>query len=50
MERTIENLRKIYPQSTDTDLQLYIDLRDDGHSAYQAKLMAGLTDPDDHEE
>lgn len=26
--------------------QRYIDLRDEGYSIYQAKLMSGLIDPD----
>lgn len=50
MLRTIENLRRIYPNATDAELQRYIDLRDEGHSWYAAKVMSGLGDPDDEEE
>lgn len=50
MERTIENMRKMYPTASDADLQRYIDLRDEGYSAYAARLMAGLSDPDSLDE
>lgn len=32
---------------TADEAQLYLDLRDEGYSSYQAKLMAGLADPAD---
>ncbi len=51
MERTIENLRTVYPFATDGDLQRYIDLRDEGYPSHVARVMAGLSDPpepDDH--
>ena len=30
---------------TADEAQLYLDLRDEGYSSYQAKIMAGLADP-----
>lgn len=48
--RTIEGLRLAYPNASTETLQLYIDLREEGYSAHAAKLMAGLTDPEeDHD-
>ena len=35
---------------TADDAQRYLDLRDEGYSAYEAKLMAGLGDPPDPDE
>lgn len=31
-------------------MQHYSDLREDGHSAYAAAIMAGLSDPPDNED
>jgi hypothetical protein len=45
--RTLPNIMKAYACSEET-AQRYMDLRDEGHSIEQAKLMAGLSDP--HEE
>jgi len=50
MVRTLENLRLVWPHASDEDIERYIVLRDEGHSAYSAKLMAGLCDPDDETE
>ena len=29
------------------DAQLYLDLREEGHTGYEAAVMAGLRDPDE---
>lgn len=45
MERTLENLRTVYPHASDDVLLRYIDLRDEGYSGFAARMMAGLADP-----
>ena len=39
-----------YYPGIDRDFQRYKDLREEGYSAYQAKVMAGLSDPDEAKE
>jgi len=36
-----------YYPGIDEDFQRYQDLRADGYSAYQARVMSGLSDPDE---
>lgn len=50
MERTLENLRNTYPFASDEDLYRYMDLRDEGYPAYQARVMCGLCDPDEQDD
>ena len=44
--RTVPNVMYAYGCSAET-AQRYVDLRDEGYSMAQAKLMAGLSDPDE---
>lgn len=46
MIRTVPNIMDAYACSADS-AQRYIDLREEGYSSEQAKLMAGLSDPPD---
>lgn len=41
-----ERIAQKYGCSIET-AQLYLDLKEEGYSTYQAKLMAGLADPDE---
>lgn len=46
--RTVPNVMQAYGCSAET-AQRYTDLRDEGYSMEQARLMAGLGDPPDDE-
>lgn len=46
--RAVPSVMEFYGCSAE-DAQLFIDLRDEGYSTYQAKLLAGIADPDPQE-
>lgn len=37
---------KCYYPGLDSDYNNYLELKKEGHSSYQAKILAGLSDPD----
>lgn len=43
--RAIERLKARYPDMDTETLHLYLDLKEEGYSTHQARLMAGLSDP-----
>lgn len=46
--RNVPNVMRHFGCSAD-DAQRYIDLREEGYGNYEARLMAGLSDPPDPE-
>lgn len=42
--RTPRSIMRVYECDYDT-AERYCDLRDEGHSVFQARIMAGLADP-----
>ena len=45
-----EMVKAQHTDASDETIRRYIDLREEGYPAYQAKLMAGLIDPPESEE
>ena len=41
----VEKIMEKYDCSYET-AQLYLDLKEEGYSTYEARIMAGLADPD----
>jgi hypothetical protein len=46
--RTLPNVMRHFDCSAES-AQRYIALRDEGYSSFQAAIMAGLSDPPDHQ-